>query len=35
MEALPSINHGRTSFAAHYDFLDRFIYVIGGADKYD
>ena len=33
MELLPSIKHGRTSFAAHYDFLDRYIYVIGGADK--
>jgi hypothetical protein len=33
MELLPSINKGRTSFAAHYDFLDRFIYVVGGSDQ--
>lgn len=24
---------GRTSFAAHYTFGDRFIYVIGGSDR--
>ena len=35
MEILPSINQGRTSFAAHYDFLDRYIYVVGGADKHE
>lgn len=29
-EVLPSISLGRTSFAAHYDFEDRFIYIIGG-----
>ena len=33
MEKLPSISKGRTSFAAHYEFEDRFIYVIGGSDK--
>lgn len=29
-ERLPDMFLGRTSFAAHYDFEDRFIYVIGG-----
>ena len=33
MELLPSIKQGRTSFAAHYEFQDRFIYVVGGADE--
>jgi hypothetical protein len=32
---LQPINHGRTSFAAHYDFEDRFIYVVGGCDERD
>lgn len=35
MEVLPSIRLGRTSFAAHYDFLDRHIYVIGGSNSKD
>lgn len=30
VEKLPSIKKGRSSFAAHYDFGDRYIYVIGG-----
>jgi len=29
-EKLDPISIGRTSFAAHYDFEDRFIYVLGG-----
>ena len=29
-ERLPDMYTGRTSFAAHYDFGQRFIYVIGG-----
>jgi len=33
VERLPSISKGRTSFAAHYEFEDRFIYVMGGSDK--
>lgn len=30
VEKLPEIGKARSSFAAHYDFQDRFIYVIGG-----
>ena len=30
VERLPSISRGRSSFTAHYDFGDRYIYVIGG-----
>ena len=33
VEKLPSITKGRTSFAAHYDFEDRFIYILGGTNK--
>ena len=33
VEKMPSIRIGRTSFAAHYDFGDRFVYVIGGSVK--
>lgn len=29
-ERLPDMFLGRTSFAAHYDFEDRYIYVVGG-----
>lgn len=32
-EVLPDINLGRTSFAAHYDFEDRYIYVVGGDNQ--
>ena len=35
VEKMPGIRIGRTSFAAHYDFGDRFVYVIGGSDKDD
>ena len=35
VEKLAPITIGRTSFAAHYDFMDRFIYVIGGSDSTD
>ena len=35
VENLPPISKGRTSFAAHYDFEDRYIYVIGGCDSTD
>ena len=30
IQRMPNIRHSRTSFAAHYDFLDQFVYVIGG-----
>lgn len=30
---MPNIPHGRTSFAAHYDFGDRFVYIIGGSNR--
>lgn len=30
IERMPNILHPRTSFAAHYDFSDQFVYVIGG-----
>ena len=33
MEILPPLKVARSSFAAHYDFGDRFIYIIGGADS--
>jgi len=33
VEKLPPISTGRTSFAAHYDFEDKFIYVLGGTNK--
>lgn len=33
VENLQPISIGRTSFSAHYDFGDRFIYVIGGCDS--
>ena len=33
VEKLQPIAIGRTSFAAHYDFEDRFIYVVGGCDS--
>jgi hypothetical protein len=33
MEILPKINYGRTSFSAHYNMYDRFIYVIGGCNQ--
>ena len=29
---MPNIGLGRTSFAAHYDFGDRFVYIIGGSN---
>jgi hypothetical protein len=32
VERMPNIRVGRTSFAAHYDFGDRFVYVIGGSN---
>lgn len=32
VEMMPSIRVARTSFAAHYDFGDRFVYVIGGSN---
>ena len=32
-EQLPSIKNGRSSFTAHYDFGDRFIYVMGGSNE--
>ena len=35
IEKLQPLSIGRTSFATHYDFEDRFIYVIGGCDKND
>lgn len=35
VEKLPPISQGRTSFAAHYDFLDKFIYIIGGCNEKD
>ena len=30
---MPSIHHARTSFAAHYDFGDRYVYIIGGSNQ--
>ena len=30
IEKLPSITHGRQSFAAYYNFEEEFIYVVGG-----
>lgn len=30
---MPCINIARTSFAAHYDFGDRYVYVIGGSNQ--
>ena len=30
IEKLPSITYGRQSFAAHYNFEDTFIYIVGG-----
>jgi len=35
VEKLPPISLGRTSFAAHYDFEDRFIYIVGGCNNKD
>lgn len=35
IENLQPISKGRTSFAAHYEFEDRFIYVIGGCNEND
>jgi hypothetical protein len=35
VEKLPPISQGRTSFAAHYDFEDKFIYIIGGSNDKD
>tara|TARA_B110000285_G_C15055664_1_gene579421 strand:- start:784 stop:1134 length:351 start_codon:yes stop_codon:yes gene_type:complete len=32
IEKLPPISKGRKSFTAHYDFGDRYIYVLGGCD---
>lgn len=32
VERMPNIRVGRTSFAAHYDFGDRYVYVIGGSN---
>lgn len=29
-ERLPDMFKGRTSFSAHYDFEDKYIYVLGG-----
>ena len=33
IENLQPISKARSSFAAHYDFEDRYIYVIGGCDS--
>lgn len=33
VQRMPNINVARTSFAAHYDFGDRYVYVIGGCNK--
>ena len=30
VEKLPSLRHGRQSFAAYYSFEETFIYIIGG-----
>jgi hypothetical protein len=35
IENLQPLSIARTSFAAHYDFESRFIYVIGGCNKND
>ena len=35
VERMPDIHLARTSFAAHYDFGDRYVYVIGGCDGRD
>ena len=35
VERMPDIRVPRTSFAAHYDFGDRYVYVIGGCDGED
>lgn len=32
IERMPNINMARTSFAAHYDFGDQYVYVIGGSN---
>lgn len=35
VERMPDIHVARTSFAAHYDFGDRYVYVIGGSNSQD
>lgn len=35
VERMPDIGVARTSFAAHYDFGDRYVYVIGGSNNQD
>ena len=35
IENLQPISKGRTSFAAHYEFEDRYIYVVGGCNEND
>lgn len=33
VQKMPDIRLSRTSFAAHYDFGDRYVYVIGGSNR--
>lgn len=33
VERMPDIRLSRTSFAAHYDFGDRYVYVLGGSNR--
>ena len=35
VEKKQDISVGRTSFAAHYEFGDRYVYVIGGCNEHD
>lgn len=35
VEKMPDIRLSRTSFAAHYDFGDRYVYIIGGSNRND
>lgn len=35
VERMPDIRLSRTSFAAHYDFGDRYVYILGGSNRQD